>query len=53
MARFCAFAAQFKQVNKEVDYIRTGVMYVEGESIHADTNFSVIKQADPVIQKLK
>jgi len=53
MARYCAFAAQFKQVNIELAHIRNSLVYVEGESIHADTNFSVIKQADPVIQKLK
>jgi len=53
MARLAAFAIQLKSVSMELHFIKNNFVHIEGENINADSHFSMIKQADPVVGKLK
>ena len=53
MSRLAAFVIQLKSVNAESYFIKSNFVHLEGENINADSHFSIIKQADPVISKLK
>lgn len=53
MARYTAFSADLLAANPEIAFVEANFTHIEGENIQANDNFSVIKNVDATVAKLR